>query len=212
MIKKIIYIFGIIFILLIAGAGYFAYKTYINPDISGYENLKEPQISTKEDQKVITYSAEGDPDTVAGEGIAKLYQVYFSIPEVDKTSLVPPRGRWEFITEGDSSNLRGELALPVPDSVESVSDDNIEVKTWEYGKVAEILHVGPYDKEEPTIEKLMNFIDEMGYETVGRQEEEYLRGPTFIGEGNPDEYATIIRYRIQEKTESVESADVESEE
>lgn len=203
MIKKIIYICGIIFILLVAGAGYAAYNTYINPDILGYENLIEPQISTKEDQKVITYSATGDPDVIAGEGIAKLYQVYFGLKEVDKTSIVPPRGRWEFITEGDTSNLKAELALPVPDSVGLVEDDAVQVDVWEYGQVAEIIHNGPYENEATTIEKLLNFIDEKGYEPIGPQEEEYLRGPTFIGKGNPEEYVTIIRYRIQEKSEEL---------
>ena len=69
--------------------------------------------------------------------------------------------------------------------------------TWEYGDVAEMLHVGPYDREEPTIAKLKQFIKECGYEIVGEHEEEYLKGPGMFSKGNPDKYLTIIRYRVK---------------
>ena len=73
------------------------------------------------------------------------------------------------------------------------------LETWEYGEVAEILHIGPYNKEEPTVNKLMNFIKEQGYEVAGLHEEEYLKGPTMAGPGDPEKYLTIIRYRVKKK-------------
>ena len=69
--------------------------------------------------------------------------------------------------------------------------------TWEYGQVAEILHVGPYSEEEPTIRKLLDFIKNSGYATTGEHEEEYLKGPGTFSMGNPAKYLTIVRYRLK---------------
>lgn len=210
MIKKVFFVIGGLVLLAIIAGAIFAYNAYVKyPDISQYEDLKDPHISDKADQKVIATTGEGNPDDVASNAISKLYKVYFSLSEVDKTRLVVPRGRWEFITEGDTSNLKGELALPVPDSIESIpAGSDVELKTWQYGEVAEILHIGSYDSETESVEKLKMFIDEQGYEITGPQEEEYLRGPTIIGEGNPDNYATIIRYRVVKQGEDVVESDI----
>ncbi|NUM64306.1 GyrI-like domain-containing protein [candidate division KSB1 bacterium] len=74
--------------------------------------------------------------------------------------------------------------------------------TWEYGEVAEILHMGPYDKEQPTVARLMEFIKTQGYEVAGEHEEEYLKGPTMFSRGDPEKYATIIRYRVRKTGQS----------
>ena len=73
---------------------------------------------------------------------------------------------------------------------------SLKLETWEYGEVAEILHIGSYATENPTVEKLHQFITESGYEIVGPHEEEYLKGPGMFGKGNPDKYQTIIRYPV----------------
>ena len=69
--------------------------------------------------------------------------------------------------------------------------------TWDYGDVAEILHVGGYDKEEPTMARLKAFVTGQGYKTLAGHEEEYIKGPTMSGRGDPESYLTIIRYRVQ---------------
>jgi len=63
--------------------------------------------------------------------------------------------------------------------------------------VAEILYTGPYDKEEPTIQRLRDFVTAQGYVTVAGHEEEYIKGPTMNGKGDPEQYLTIIRYRVR---------------
>jgi hypothetical protein len=95
--------------------------------------------------------------------------------------------------------------MPVPENVAELPEYEaepgltIELTTWEYGEVAEILHIGPYDKEEPTIEKLHTFIEENGYKIVGLHEEEYLKGPGMFFKGNPEKYYTIIRYQVKKE-------------
>ena len=69
--------------------------------------------------------------------------------------------------------------------------------TWEYGEVAEILHLGPYSREEPVLKRLREFIREQGYFILGGHEEEYIIGPTQGGKGDPEKYVTILRYRVR---------------
>ncbi len=72
--------------------------------------------------------------------------------------LIPP-GKGLFGSHEFRSSLK---ALPKGSPAE------VKIGTWKYGEVAEILHVGRYDKEEPTVEKLKKFIADKGY--VNRSE------------------------------------------
>lgn len=57
--------------------------------------------------------------------------------------------------------------------------------------------MGPYSAEQPAIERLRNFIDAQGYRVVGDHEEEYVKGPGMIFSGDPEQYLTIIRLRVE---------------
>ena len=95
--------------------------------------------------------------------------------------------------------------MPVPDSIATVprgdGKDGLDVAlaTWEYGEVAEILHVGPYSAEEPTIARLKGFISDQGYEIAGPHEEEYVRGPGMLFAGDARSYLTLIRYQVHKR-------------
>jgi hypothetical protein len=55
------------------------------------------------------------------------------------------------------------------------------------------MHVGPYDQEGPTIERLHGFIRESGYELRGRHHEIYLGDPRRVA---PEKLKTIIRQPV----------------
>ena len=57
-------------------------------------------------------------------------------------------------------------------------------------KAAQILHIGPYDQEGPTIEILHNFIFESGFQLEGKHREIYLSDPRRAA---PEKLKTIIR-------------------
>ena len=88
----------------------------------------------------------------------------------------------------------GTTALP---PYKAESGLSVRLEPWEYGDVAEILHIGPYDREKPTVERLLAFIRAGGYEAIGDHEEEYLKGPGMFFRGDPEKYQTIIRYRVK---------------
>lgn len=174
------------------------------PELSKYEFLKEPRITKIPDQKMIQVVAAGDPNVVANKAFKLLFKTYFKIPGVSKSMKQAPRARWA----GDvnvKSSWTGYYAMPVPAETASLPPIDpepgyqVELTTWEYGDVAEILHVGPYAQETPTIEKLHRLVKQEGYEIIGYHEEEYLKGPGMFFKGDPEKYRTIIRYRVKKK-------------
>ncbi|MCB1179842.1 MAG: GyrI-like domain-containing protein [Leptospiraceae bacterium] len=173
-------------------------------DLTKYEALKTPRITTKASQKVFRIEITGDPNKVAGKAYSRIYKAAFKSKENDlgRDKMIP-RARWPKPLETPIEEYIGIYASPVSEKVNSIPEglDNPEPKlvleTWEYGEVAEILHIGSYEKEMPTVEKLKSFVKEKGYEIDGPHEEEYLKGPGMFFKGNEDEYVTIIRYKVK---------------
>jgi hypothetical protein len=66
----------------------------------------------------------------------------------------------------------------------------IRVQEYWEGTAAQALHIGPYDAESPTIEKIHAFIAEKGLVTRGRHHEIYLSDPE---ETPAQELRTLIR-------------------
>lgn len=169
------------------------------PNVKVLEKFKEPQIIELPDQKVIFVTTKGDPSKTGMTAIADLIKVYFSLKA--KKQMVPPMARWnlEFTSKDD---MVGTWALPVPAEVTEIPQvkgvtSKIELGTWKYGTVAQILHIGPYSTEAPTVEKLTKFVKENGYKIDGLHEEVYIKGPGMFGPGNPEKYFTLIRYNVK---------------
>ena len=87
--------------------------------------------------------------------------------------------------------------LPIPDGVTSLSPrpggPRAHVEVWEYGAVAQILHVGPLSDESSTVSRLRSFIEESGFEVAGLLEEEYLTDP------HAPEVKAYIRYQVSRR-------------
>jgi|MudIll2142460700_1097286.scaffolds.fasta_scaffold318769_2 hypothetical protein len=178
------------------------------PRLDDVAHLREPRLVTLPPQRVLLVTARGDPNTVGKKAFGQLMRNYFALKGVPKggPSFKAPRARWPGVG-GSASEWTGLYAMPVPDSVTAVPprsvEDGLEVAltTWDYGEVAEILHVGPYSAEGPTIGRLKSFIADQGYEIAGLHEEEYLRGPGMLFAGDPGGYLTLIRYPVRKKAE-----------
>ena len=61
------------------------------------------------------------------------------------------------------------------------------------GAAAQILHIGPFSEEGPTIEKLHAFIEESGYRWEGKHHEIYLSD---IRRAAPERWKTVIRQPV----------------
>ncbi|MCM1988967.1 GyrI-like domain-containing protein [Oceanirhabdus seepicola] len=93
-----------------------------------------------------------------------------------------------------------ELIDEAVDQVKKKKDlssiDKIKFESLDEGLVAQIMHIGPYSEEMPTIEKLHNFIEENGYIKVGNHHEIYLSDPR---KAAPENLKTILRQPIAKK-------------
>lgn len=67
-------------------------------------------------------------------------------------------------------------------------------ESFHEGLSAQIMHIGPYSAERPTIEKLHNFIRENGHGLRGKHHEIYLSDPR---RSAPEKIKTIIRQPIK---------------
>jgi hypothetical protein len=175
------------------------------PSLEDVAELRTPQILEMGPQQVLMVKAKGNPNVVGKGAFGLLMKTYFGLKGVPKggPSLQPPRARWPVEANIPMEEWEGLYAMPVPESVTEIkgggSDEalKVELTTWEYGEVAQILHVGRYDQEVPTVETLKGFIRSQGYEIDGLHEEEYVKGPGFLFAGNPEKYLTIIRYPVK---------------
>ncbi len=71
--------------------------------------------------------------------------------------------------------------------------DAVRLERWTEGRAAQVLHVGPYSAEGPTIEVLHAFISESGLELRGNHHEIYLGDPR---RSAPEKLRTIIRQPV----------------
>lgn len=66
----------------------------------------------------------------------------------------------------------------------------VQWRRWEEGLAAQIMHIGPYSAEPPTIAKLHRFIAEQGWQLAGKHHEIYLGDPRRAA---PEKLKTILR-------------------
>jgi hypothetical protein len=180
-----------------------AAQTEIPEELSA---LKDPRISERPAEKMLVVEVKGDPAVMGGQAFGLVFQLYYRMPETPKgPEQGAPRARWPVDLEQPRSEWVGLYALPVPQHVSELPSHtapagfDAKLTVWEYGDVAEILHVGPYDREAPTLERLKALVEAEGYTLTGGHEEEYIRGPTMSGPGDPEQYLTILRYRVEKQ-------------
>lgn len=119
-------------------------------------------------------------------------------PKGIKMELGKLAARWPDAHLKPKDEWTGIWGVAVPDYVTQKDllqkDPKIKatIETWKGGDCAEVLYIGPYADEGPTIKNLHRFVEDSGYKLVGQHEEEYLSRP---GAGAK----TIIRNLIEKK-------------
>jgi hypothetical protein len=189
-------------IVVIAGAA-LAFWFVSGPSASDFADLRTPRITRVQNQRMLVVQAKGDPNVVAGRAFELLFSAYYKTPGVSRMQKPPaPRARWPHPVATPRTEWIGRYGLPVPadvataPSISSEAGWQIGVETWEYGEVAEVLHIGPYNAEEANIRSLHTFVAASGRRIIGEHEEEYVRGPGMLFRGDPQKYLTIIRVRV----------------
>jgi hypothetical protein len=164
---------------------------------------------------------EGNPNTsqTYSNAIEALFAVSYTIKFMVKKGLLaidygvmPLEGLWwvddmsKFSTQ-DKSNWKWTMMIMQPSFVTQEIIDNaiaevkknsaviskLRLETFSEGKCAQILHIGTFSEEGPTIEKVHQFIDSRGNRT-GKHHEVYLCD---IRKADPAKWKTIIRQPMQ---------------
>ena len=166
--------------------------------------LPSPQLLDMPPRKMAVVTTIGEPGAEVEPVMKALFGAAYTIKFArkkqgfDDFKVECPRARWPNAHEAPKDQWIGLWGLPVPDDVTELPqrEPGIEVKldTWEYGTVAQVLHIGPYSEEGPTVARLHEFIAEQGHELAGPHEEEYQTRPT------AKVIKTVIRYEVRKKS------------
>lgn len=92
----------------------------------------------------------------------------------------------EFVTPG----LVAEAAAQVKKKKNLAALPEVRFESYAEGQAAQILHIGPFSEEGPTIARLHKFIAENGYALAGKHHEIYLSD---IRRAAPEKWKTVIR-------------------
>ena len=162
---------------------------------------------------------EGDPNGSKSysEAIEALFSVAYAVKFMVKKGsmaidygVMPLEGLWwaddmSAFSTGDKSKWKWTIMIMQPDFITKEMVDSaitgvskkknpssiskLRFEALSEGKCAQILHVGPFSEEGPTIEKVHQFIDSMGKRT-GKHHEIYLSD---IRKADPAKWKTVLR-------------------
>jgi hypothetical protein len=157
-------------------------------------------------------------------GVAYTVKMKFKdYPNYFDYAVYPLEGFWSLTNEGaeiqnatgklDKNELKYNLMIKQPSFVDQklfdrakdialTTKDNPQIKNTRFceikeGTAAQILHIGSYDNESETFDKLEKYLDGAGYKRINRNHKEiYLSDARRT---NPNELKTILRVEISEK-------------
>ena len=188
-----------------------------------YRAGREPAFVDVPELPFLMIDGAGDPTTAPryAEALQALYAVAYTLrfalkrrPDGVDAPVLPLEGLWwspdmSAFTTGDRDAWRWTMLIREPDQVgpEDVArarDDvvakkhlgaarEVRLERWAEGRAAQVLHVGPYAAEGPTIERLHRFIADAGCRLSGRHHEIYLGDPR---RSAPEKLRTIIRQPV----------------
>jgi hypothetical protein len=188
-----------------------------------YAPAGEPSLVEVPGLTFLMVDGHGDPNTAPefGDAIEALYTVAYAAkfavkraPDGINYVVMPLEG--VFWTADMSTFATGEkslwdwtLMVMQPDQVTSEVFGEAQAAAYEKksldaigrmrleafaeGLAAQVLHIGPYAAESPTIQRLHAFIAEQGYERTGKHHEIYLSDPRRAA---PQRLKTILRQPV----------------
>lgn len=185
---------------------------------------KEFSIVDVPKMRFLMINCEGAPDSKAfTDSVAWLYSVTFPVKFIAKKKygrdfVAPPfealmwADDMNDFAKGNKDNWKWRLMIAFPDWVTEETfeeavlkaekklgarPDSLRMEYFEEGKSVQIMHIGPYSEEGPTIAKLHNeFLPANGLVAHGAHHEIYLNDPRRVA---PEKLRTVIRQPVKEK-------------
>ena len=184
-----------------------------------YRPGREPELVEVPELAFLMIDGKGDPNVAPAfaDAIGSLYAVSYTAKFTAKRELgadyrvMPLEGLFEtpagtdFFT-ADRAEWTWTLMIMQPEPVTAELIEEARAKAGEKkpigdlrferfaeGLCAQVMHIGPYSAEGPTIERLHAFIAEQGHERRGRHHEIYLGDPR---RSAPEKLKTIVRQPV----------------
>lgn len=182
---------------------------------------QEPLLVDVPELPYLMIDGHGDPNTAPAyaEAVQAVYQVAYTLKFTVKASgtdygVMPLEGLWwvpDMSTFSASAKSDWDWTMMIlqppvvtPAMVEQAKERaaskhpseaiaRVRLERFDEGESAQILHIGPYADEEPTITRLHEFIDEQGLDLRGKHHEIYLGDPR---RSAPEKLRTIIRQPV----------------
>jgi len=196
-------------------------KHLYRPAAKEFEVVDVPPMS------FLMIDGHGDPNTAQEykDAIEALYAVAYRLKFMSKNDLgrdyvVPPmEGLWwvehmeEFSTDDKSTWdwtmmvmqpkwITQEMFEQAVGQVEKKKNPpalpKIRLESYREGLAVQIMHLGSYDEEAPTIARMHAFIAENGYEAAGKHHEIYLGDPRKVA---PEKLKTVLRQPVRRMTQ-----------
>jgi hypothetical protein len=104
---------------------------------------------------------------------------------------------WTAMIASPEKVLRSDFEKAVRKASDKKPDVNygaVRMERWKEGRCAQILHIGPYAAEKPTIKRLHAFIEAEGYRPRGKHHEIYLGDPRRTA---PAKLKTVVRQPVE---------------
>lgn len=188
-----------------------------------YSATTTPAFVEVPDLPFLMIDGHGDPDTAPAyaEAVQALYSVAYTIrfalkrgPAALDAPVMPLEGLWwaadmSAFTTGDKSQWDWTMMITVPEQVtgQTVEDartdaarkkhlagiDRVRLERFAEGRCAQIMHLGPYSVEGPTVATLHAFIADQGCVLTGKHHEIYLGDPRRAA---PERLRTIVRQPV----------------
>jgi hypothetical protein len=177
-----------------------------------YSPGKEPALIEVPPMQFLMVDGRGDPNAApeyreaVGSLYGTAYRLKFSSKEAGADFVVPPlEGLWwaadmDVFLEGARDAWQWTMMIAVPGIVDddlaaevARASDPVRLDHYEEGRSAQVMHVGPYAAEAPTIERLHRYIEESGLERRGLHHEIYLSDPRRTA---PERMRTVIRQPV----------------
>lgn len=189
-------------------------KNLYKPSARKVDIVKIPQMN------FLMIDGEGDPNTSQSfqDAIDVLHPLSYALKFMVKRgeleiyySVMPLEGLWwaddmSSFSAQNKENWQWTLMIMQPDFIAKEMVENareevrkkknlvalqsIRFESFSEGKAAQIMHIGPFSEEGPTIAKLHSFIEENNSRRIGKHHELYLSD---IRRAAPEKWKTIIR-------------------
>jgi hypothetical protein len=195
------------------------FKKFISPKVGKVETVTLPAMN------FLMIDGKGDPNTSAAyqDAVGALYSAAYTLKFMFKKELeinynvMALEGLWwvpdmDLFSVEDKDAWLWTMMLFTPDFVTQahfiravevlkVKKPNpalgsLRLETSEEGICAQVMHIGPYAAEKPTVDLLHGYIHENGYQLTGKHHEIYMGDPR---KAAPEKLKTIIRQPMKKE-------------